>query len=475
MKALLFLLLLLAAAGGGAWWWFYGQPAAEVSPLAVVRFAEATQQPISVTVNATGQIQPVTQVDVGTQVSGTLQEILVDFNSRVKAGQLLARLNTDNLMARVAQNRANLKRAEAALNRLKVEQVHAVRQAERQKDLREQGIVPQVDLENAEMTRDSLEVQIRVASAEIEQASTTLRQSEIDLEHATILSPIDGVVIQRAVEVGQTVAANFNSPLLFQIANDLTQLQIRASIDEADIGRIQRCLSATFTVDAFVGRVFPAKLEQIRLNPTVTNNVVIYTCIFRVENLEGDGKVGPLLPGLTANLTVLVDHREQALAVPAAALRFQPKGIPGVSSASASPRQPSEAAASRPSDAPAPALAGDGAPQTRGGPMSGGAAAGADRAVVWVRRGDTLRPVSVRTGLSDGNHVEILEVLSVEETLKPGDSLAIGQASGDAGGPAGTFSPFGGMSGMGGRGGSGMGGGAGGARGGAPGMRGGGR
>ncbi|MBL8694885.1 MAG: efflux RND transporter periplasmic adaptor subunit [Planctomycetes bacterium] len=472
MKALLLLLVLLAGAGGGAWWWFYGQPAAEVSPLSTIRFAEVTQQPISVTVNATGQIQPVTQVDVGTQVSGTLQEILVDFNSRVKAGQLLARLNTDNLMARVAQNRANLKRAEAALNRLKVEQVHAIRQAERQKDLREQGIVPQVDLENAEMTRDSLEVQIRVASAEIEQASTTLRQSEIDLEHATILSPIDGVVIQRAVEVGQTVAANFNSPLLFQIANDLTQLQIRASIDEADIGRIQRCLSATFTVDAFAGRVFPAKLEQIRLNPTVTNNVVIYTCIFRVENLDSDGKVGPLLPGLTANLTILVDHREQALAVPAAALRFQPKGIPGVPSASASPRQPSEAAASRPSGAPA--LAGDGAPQTRGGPMSGAAAAGADRAVVWVRRGESLRPVSVRTGLSDGNNVEILEVFSVEEELKAGDLLAIGQASGDAGGPAGTFSPFGGMSGMGGRGGSGMGGGGGG-RGGAPGMRGGGR
>jgi HlyD family secretion protein len=334
VKRWFLVLAIVLAAAGGYFYWQSRQNDDGGSPLAGVRFGEMTRGPISVTVTATGQLQPVTQVDVGTQVSGTLQEIMVDFNSKVKAGQILARINTDNLLAKVATNRANLLRSEASKDRLIVEFKNSDRQAKRLEDLHE--IVSKADLEKAQSDRDSLDVQIRVAAAEIEQAKTTLRQSEIDLEHATITSPIDGVVINRAVEMGQTVAASFNSPLLFQIANDLGKMQIRANVDEADIGRIQRSIRAAFTVDAFPGRTFDAKLEQVRLNPTITSNVVIYTCIFSVENVERDGSLGPLLPGITANLTILVDERKDALLAPAAATRFQPKGVPGVG-ANASP------------------------------------------------------------------------------------------------------------------------------------------
>lgn len=430
MKTWLIILLFLAAGAGGGYWYFYLRTTEPVSPIASVRFAEVTRGPLSVIVNATGQLQPVTQVDVSTQVSGTLDKINVDFNSNVKEGDILAVLNTDNLNARVATNRANLKRSEAALKRLEVELANAERQYKRLADLYRDGVVSKVDFENSEMSRDSLAVQVKVAAAEIEQAQTTLKQSEIDLEHATIRSPIGGIVINRAVEVGQTVAASFNSPLLFQIARDLTQMEIRANIDEADIGRIQRSKRATFMVDAFAGRVFEAKLDQVRLNPTVTSNVVIYTCVFLVENREPDGGTGPLLPGLTANLSILIDDREDATLVPAAALRFQPKGIPGISNAN-NP-QAAGNAPSTPSSAPAGMDAMALANNSK-------AKAAMTSATIWLKDGDSLRPVFVNTGITDGNFYEVLD----RGALKAGDQVAIGMASADAS-TGGSFSPFGG-------------------------------
>lgn len=440
------ILLLFGFAAGGFYYWKVVQSSESANPLANVRFGETTKGPIAVNVTATGQLQPVTQVDVGTQVSGTLQEILVDFNSPVTAGQVLAKINTDNLEARIAQNRASLKRAEASLERLQVEHRNAVRQATRLKELHEQGIVPEVDLENAEIARDSLAVQIKVSGAEIEQARTTLRLSEIDLDHATITSPIQGIVIQRAVEVGQTVAASFNSPLLFQIANDLGKMQIRANIDEADIGRVQRQIRASFTVDALPGRVFDARLSQVRLNPTITSNVVIYTCIFAVTNSERDGSVGPLIPGLTANLTILVDERKDALLVPAASTRFQPKGV-ATTEASAG-----EAAASAPATA---RMTGSRGRERR---ASEGAVPGApggrvpNAGVVWVKDGGKLRPIAVEIGISDGTYTEI-----VAGELKPGDEVAIGLVQADAG-ASGSLNPFGSSMSGGRQGGGGMGG-----------------
>ncbi|MFN0208043.1 MAG: efflux RND transporter periplasmic adaptor subunit [Planctomycetota bacterium] len=426
--------VILAAGGGAGYWYYYKKPGEPVSPIASVRFADVTRGPISVVVNATGQLQPVTQVDVGTQVSGLIEKINVDFNSPVKAGDKLAQLNTDNLDARVATNRANKKRAEASHERLIVEHANADRQAKRLADLNSKGIISKVDLENSEILRDSLAVQVKVALAEIEQAKTTLQQSEIDLQHATILSPIDGIVIQKAVEVGQTVASSFNSPLLFQIANDLTKMQIRANIDEADIGRVQKSKKATFTVDAFQGRVFEAKLEQVRLNPAVTSNVVIYTCIFSVNNLDEAGQhQGPLLPGLTANLTILIDDREDAVIVPAAALRFQPKSIPGLNI----PIMPGAPAESRANNTNKTSMPGNG---NGNGTKPVNLTIPANTATVWIRDGDTLKSVIVKTGLSDGNGIEILGNL-----IKAGDQVAIGVATTESNSNTGSFSPFGGM------------------------------
>ncbi|MBI3821002.1 MAG: efflux RND transporter periplasmic adaptor subunit [Planctomycetes bacterium] len=431
MKIWFFFIVLLAGAAGGGYWYFYIRTSQPASPLANVRFAEVGRGPISVIVNATGQLQPVTQVDVSTQVSGTLDKINIDFNSQVKEGDILAVLNTDNLLAHVAQNRANLKRSQASVERLKVEYANAGRQAKRLTDLYEKQVISKVDYENAEMNRDSLAVQVKVSEAEVEQAQTTLRQSEIDLEHATIHSPISGVVINRAVEVGQTVAASFNSPLLFQIAKDLTQMQIRASIDEADIGRIQRSKRAGFTVDAFGGRLFDAKLDQVRLNPTVTSNVVIYTCMFLVDNREPDGSLGPLVPGLTANLSVLIDARDDAILVPSAAIRFQPKGIV----ASALANGGVVPAANMPSSAPDHGLNGDALVSAT---MSKMKSAATGPAVLWIKDGEMLRPITIQTGLNDGNNYEVLGGL-----LKPGDLVAVGLATSDAA-SNGSFSPFGG-------------------------------
>jgi HlyD family secretion protein len=492
--------IVVALAAGGYFFWQSRQNDDSASPFASLRFSEMTRGPISVTVTATGQIQPVTQVDVSTQVSGTLKEVLVDFNSKVKAGQVLARIDTDNLLAKVATNKANLLRSEAAKDRLVVEFKNSERQAKRLEDLHE--IVSKSDLEKAQSDRDSLEVQIRVAAAEIEQARTTLRQSEIDVEHATITSPIDGVVINRAVEMGQTVAASFNSPLLFQIANDLGKMQIRANVDEADIGRVQRSLRASFTVDSFPGRTFDASLEQVRLNPTITSNVVIYTCVFSVENIERDGSLGPLLPGLTANLTILVDERKDALLAPAAATRFQPKGIPGVGSGPPAPSAggapvamaaPGSPTASMPAGSVASTGGasgaarvangnggnGNGGSENTGNGNGGNGRNGGSKSrdtrrsdgpgptltknplsftTLWVKQPDSsIRAVQVEMGLSDGNYVEI-----VAGDVKAGDMVAIGQAQADQQ-ASGSFSPFGNMGGN--RGGMGSGGGRGGGRG----------
>ncbi len=411
-------LLSFAAVAALTLGWVFLRGAREAEPSSAVRFAEVVRGTLSVHVSATGQIQPVTQIDVGTQVSGTIESLFADYNDRVTAGQLLARLDTDNLEARVASNRANLARAEASRKRLEVELENARKQMLRLTELLSKGVVPAADSETAEANHASLAAQVEVSKAEIEQARTTLRQSEIDLDHATITSPIDGVVIQRAVEVGQTVAASFNSPLLFQIANDLGQLHIRANVDEADIGKIQRSVAATFTVDAFPGLRFRAALEQIRLNPVVTNNVVIYTCLFRVDNRHDDGSQGPLIPGLTANLTILVDHREDALLVPSAALHFVPKGlvveeVPAVKS-------------------PLGNGSGEDGAVTR--------SPGAEWQTVHVDAGSgALRAVRIRTGITDGVTTEL-----VEGDLKAGASVAIGQVQSGAAPTGGTLSPFGG-------------------------------
>ncbi|MDR1783819.1 MAG: efflux RND transporter periplasmic adaptor subunit, partial [Dysgonamonadaceae bacterium] len=259
---------------------------------------------VETTVTATGYVQPVDKVEVGTQVSGIIEKIFVDFNSQVKKGQLLAEIDKSTLIERVTQAKATLTSSESDLK-------YAQQNFNRTKQLYDVKAATEVAYEEAVN---------RLAQAEttVTNNKANLHQAQVNLGYAEIYSPIDGVIIDRAVEMGQTVAASFNTPTLFTIANDLTKMQVEADVDEADIGKVREGQPVNFTVDAYPDDVFEGTVMQIRLQPTVTNNVVTYTVI--VEAPNPDIK---LYPGMTASITI-VTQRENGLTVSAEALNFTP-------------------------------------------------------------------------------------------------------------------------------------------------------
>jgi len=259
---------------------------------------------VETTVTATGYVQPVDKVEVGTQVSGIIEKIFVDFNSQVKKGQLLAELDKSTLIERVTQAKATLTSSESDLR-------YAQQNYNRTKQLYDVKAATEVAYEEAVNRLSQAETSVTNNKA-------NLHQAQVNLGYAEIYSPIDGVIIDRAVEMGQTVAASFNTPTLFTIAADLTKMQVEADVDEADIGRVREGQPVNFTVDAYPDDVFEGKVVQIRLQPTVTNNVVTYTVI--VEAPNPDIK---LYPGMTASITI-VTQRETGLTVPAEALSFTP-------------------------------------------------------------------------------------------------------------------------------------------------------
>jgi HlyD family secretion protein len=266
------------------------------------------QGDLTASVSATGSVRPVVEVQVGTQVSGTISELRADYNSRVRAGQVLAQIEPSSFQTRVVQAEATVAHAEAALK-------DGQRQYARSQELLKGDYVAQADV-------DAAEAVVEQRKADLMQASAQLRSARLDLEHATIHSPIDGVVISRAVDVGQTVAASLQAPELFVIANDLSQMQVETRIDEADIGRIRPGLPVHFTVDAFPDVTFEGTVSQVRLEPITDQNVVTYTTVMRTRNDDLR-----LRPGMTANVTVLVETRKDVLKVANAALRFRPQGM----------------------------------------------------------------------------------------------------------------------------------------------------
>jgi HlyD family secretion protein len=355
---------------------------------------------LRVTVSATGTLNAVTMVQVGSQVSGTISALYADFNTRVVEGQLLAQLDPTFLKAQAAQNEADLERARVTLRQ-------AERDSTRQAPLRAQGLASQADMDAAETAVDAARASVKSAVAALLRAQTNLR-------YATIHSPIDGVVISRDVDVGQTVAASLSAPTIFTIANDLSQMQLEASVDEADIGRIQTDQSVTFTVDAFPERTFEGRVQQIRLAPRTEQNVVTYTVIVRVENPEQH-----LLPGMTANATFLVAEARDALKVPVAALRFRPGGSGSGAAGHASAGRAASTA---------------GAAMARGG----GAPGAADRARVFVLEpNNRLKRVRVEPGISDGMWTAV-----TSDSLREGLPLVVGLASGAVAGGQGTVNPF---------------------------------
>jgi HlyD family secretion protein len=272
-------------------------------------------------VGATGTLQAVTTVQVGSQVSGTVDSLGADFNSRVKKDQVIARLETSTFDARLSQARANLVAARANVEKARATVSDTKQKYDRAKELSAQQLLPQSDLETAKSNYEGAVASIQGAEAAVSQAAAAVQQSQVDLTHTVIRAPIDGVVVARNVDVGQTVAASLQAPVLFVIANDLTHMQVNASIDEADIGRVHAGQDVTFHVDAYPNETFTGRVDQVRLQPITVQNVVTYNTLIAVDNPGGR-----LMPGMTATVSLIIQKRENVLRLPAAALRFRPEG-----------------------------------------------------------------------------------------------------------------------------------------------------
>jgi HlyD family secretion protein len=324
---------------------------------------------ISNTVTATGTIEAITTVEVGTQVSGIIEHVYADFNDNVKQGQVLARLDETSLKAQLEQSQASVDQAQAQLN-------YQEATYKRLKALFEKNLIAQADYDQAIYNYEN-------SRATLSNAKSSLTRTRVNLEYATIYSPIDGVVLNRAIEEGQTVAASFNTPEMFTIVNDLTQMEVQTSVDEADIGRVNQGQRVEFTVDAYPDLKFEGSVSQVRLQPVTTNNVVTYVVILNAPN---PGK--KLMPGMTASATIYIEEKQNTLVVSGKALRFTPVT----------------------ENMPAPGA-------------QPGLAEGAK--MVWCKADEgVIRPIPVSVGIENGSNVEILS------GLKEGDEIIISMNGG---------------------------------------------
>lgn len=295
-------LAVLAGAAYGGWRWYSTQQADAPVEYKTAAIAKGD---ISQQVTANGQLSPVKNVTVGTQVSGIVREVLVDFNARVTNGQVVARIDPSTYEQSLEQSQAELANAKAALEYVELN-------LKRAKGLRASSLIPETDYDKAVVDQHQAEAVVRMREASV-------RKAQVDLERTTIFAPIDGIVISRNVDVGQTVAASFNTPTLFQIANDLAKMQIDAMVSEADVGGVEEGQSVSFIVDAFSQRKFRGSIRQVRFAPYTNQNVVNYTAVVEVNNADLK-----LRPGMTANANIMVSERKGVLKIPNAALRFRP-------------------------------------------------------------------------------------------------------------------------------------------------------
>ena len=284
-----------------------------------VTIVTASRGVIADTVGATGTLEAVTTVQVGSQVSGIIQNLSADFNSIVREGEVIARLDPSLFQTQIEQARANLVRAQADVERQRVSVDDAKTKFARAEGLAARNLIPQTELEAAIVAVRTAEAQIKSSEAQVTQAEASLNQTEVNLQHTIITAPIDGIVISRAVDVGQTVAASMSAPELFVLAADLTKMRVIANIDEADVGRIRPGQLVTFTVDAYAAQEFEGTVSQIRLDPIVLQNVVTYATVIDVPNPDLT-----LKPGMTATVTLEIARRDDVVRIPNTALRFRP-------------------------------------------------------------------------------------------------------------------------------------------------------
>jgi len=321
--------LLAAAAAAAAYYW----STRDDKQAPTYRFAKVERGPLTATVAASGTLNPVTSVQVGTQVSGQVKELFVDFNSPVKAGQLIARIDPETLQYRVRQSEADVEAARSALGRAQVSLLNAQRDLDRTRELVSKNFVSPAELDTKQAAFDLARADVKNSSAVVAQREASLASARVDLARTEIRAPVDGVVIKRSVDVGQTVAASLQAPELFIIARDLRDMQVETSIDEADVGRMRVGQRATFTVDAFPGRTFNGEVRQVRKSAQTVQNVVTYTVLVSAANPDGQ-----LMPSMTANVRIVTDTRESVLKISNAALRFRPPGesaAPGENKAAA--------------------------------------------------------------------------------------------------------------------------------------------
>jgi HlyD family secretion protein len=309
------LLVLLAVALGAVGLYAFYRPV--VPPQ--VQTAKITEGDVVEAVGATGTLEAVTTVQVGTQVSGTISALYADYNSIVHKGQVIARLDPSLFQTQIEQAKANLLKSQADVERLKVSLTDAQVKGRRAEDLARTKLIAQQDLDSARVAVQAAEAELRSSQAQVAQAQASLNQNQVNLEHSVISAPIDGIVIARNVDVGQTVAASMQAPTLFVLAADLTKMRVNTNVDEADVGRIRPDQLARFRVDAFPTEEFIGKVSQIRLQPVVQQNVVTYSTVVEVANPQYK-----LKPGMTATISIEIARREHVLRVPNAALRFRP-------------------------------------------------------------------------------------------------------------------------------------------------------
>jgi len=372
---------------------------------------------IQATVVATGSLDAITTVEVGSQVSGRIAKLNADFNSQVKQRQVIAELEQSLFITRVKQNEANYRSAVAALEKSEVNEKNAKRNLERAEELFQKGLVSPEEREKTEELYLSSQADVKANQARLEQAQAQLDTSQVDLEHTVISSPINGIVISRNVNVGQTVAASFQAPVLFIIANDLREMQVTCSVDEADIGKVKEGQRAKFTVDAFPDDTFYGKVTQVRFSPVEVQNVVTYDTIIEVENPELK-----LKPGMTATVTIIVAERKGVLVVPNQALSFNP------------PLSPEELASLMEKMRGESSEQGEGAPRIQR-PASGGEEARRTRMAlresasrVWtLNEKNELVPIFFLPGISDYNNTEVLR-----GDLKDGQLVITGMEGGSA-------------------------------------------
>ena len=393
-KRRLFILLavVVVAAAFGIWRW----QADSGKPKLQFETSKLEKGKIVAKVTASGTLSAIVTVQVGSQVSGRIAALYADFNSPVKKGQLIAKIDPPLFQASVDQARANLAASQGNLAKAKVQAVDARRQYQRQNELAARQLTAQADLDTAQANADVADAQVTAGEGTVAQTRAALQSAEVNLAYTNILSPTSGTVISRNVDVGQTVAASLQAPTIFVIAEDLAKMQVDTSVAEADVGRLKADMSASFTVDAYPGEIFRGRVRQIRNAPQTVQNVVTYDAVIDVDNPELK-----LKPGMTANVTFVYAEKDDVLRMPNSALRFRPPpALLGDGKGGG--------AGGRPGGSGAPGSTGGTGGQRPGG--AGGRPGDApERRTIWTLNDDKPEAKKIKTGISDGSFTEVVE------------------------------------------------------------------